>query len=56
MEKIATRGTRSGTPGNFSVLEKLVDQSYETATRGEVSAGKPNGSVFNVLFRIAEKK
>lgn len=55
MEKLTDRGNRD-MKGNFSVLENLVDQSYDVATREAVSPGKPNGSVYNVLFRIREKQ
>ncbi len=50
MEKIAKRDV--ATRGNFSFLQKLVDKSYNINTRGDVSAGKANGTVYNILFRI----
>jgi hypothetical protein len=50
MEKIAKRDV--ATRGNFSFLQKLVDKSYTISTRGDVSAGQANGTVYNLLFRI----
>lgn len=54
LEKIANRDVNSRS-GNFSMLEKLVDKSYDIATRGEMSVDKPNGSVYNIIFRIKER-
>jgi metacaspase-1 len=50
MEKIAKRDIKGR--GNFDVLERLVDKSYDITTRGDISGGKANGSVYNLLFRI----
>ncbi len=40
--------------GDFTVLEKLVNNSYTIATRGAKieNSGKAEGSTFNLLFRI----
>jgi metacaspase-1 len=50
MEKVANRDVN--TRGNFSFLQKLVDKSYNISTRGNVSAGVANGTVYTMLFRI----
>jgi metacaspase-1 len=50
MEKVANRDV--STRGNFSFLQKLVDKSYNISTRGNVSAGAANGTVYTMLFRI----
>lgn len=40
--------------GNFTMLEKLLNNSYAIATRGAKieNSGKAEGSTFNLLFRI----
>ena len=50
MEKIADRDLKER--GSFSFLQQLVDKSYEIKSRGDISAGQPKGSVYNLLFRI----
>ncbi len=44
--------------GDFTVLEKLVNNSYTIATRGAKveNSGKAEGSTFNLLFRIKSAK
>jgi hypothetical protein len=44
--------------GNFTLLEKLVNNSYSIATRGAKieNSGKAEGSTFNLLFRIKPAK
>jgi hypothetical protein len=53
MERIAQRTI--GSKGNFSALEKLIDQSYDISNRGTIAPGNPEGSVFNIPFRIIDK-
>lgn len=52
MERIAQRTI--GSKGNFSALEKLIDQSYDISNRGTITPGNPEGSVFNIPFRIID--
>ena len=55
MEDIATtRG--AGTRGNLSVLEKLVQKSYEVGTRGVETnnTGNSDGSCFSLPFEIIQ--
>ncbi|HUM96953.1 MAG TPA: caspase family protein [Chitinophagaceae bacterium] len=53
MERIAQRTITS--KGNFSTLEKLIDQTYDISNRSAIAPGKPEGSVFNIPFRIIDK-
>jgi hypothetical protein len=60
LEGLATPpNERAGTRGPMSLgpLEKLVDQSSTTATRGAkvVAVKESDGSTYNMLFRIVEK-
>jgi hypothetical protein len=56
MEIIAeSSGKKRG--GNFSVLQELVGNSYNTATRGgKVGNSKAEGTVYNLIFRIKPGK
>lgn len=55
MESIATNPDAKP-KGSFSVLQKLVQQSYDIKTKGDAVAGteKAEGSTFNIIFRIKD--
>ena len=54
MERISNRTISA--KGDLTMLEKLVDQSFEIASKGSVNPGNPEGAVLNLPFRIVDRK